>query len=97
MRFLELGAVSPCMPTEVQGIAGMLSCCLFLRNITKGWLLLDLEDWLLGQVCLLPFLFRSGLWNEGLDHIRKWIRVVIGSACMNTSRSRWLMIILFDK
>ena len=65
---------------------------LFLRNSTKGWLLLDPNDWLLGQVWLLPFHFRSRLWNEGLDYIRKWISVVIGSSCMNTSRSRWLMI-----
>jgi hypothetical protein len=108
MRFLELGLweQSPhvCQPKcrELQACSPF-SCLsqdrvfaasgsLFLRNSTRGWLLLDLNDWLLGQVSLLPFLFRSRLWNEGLDYIRKWISAGIGSACMNTSRSRWLMI-----
>jgi len=79
----ELQACSPCSCLSQDRVFAA-SGSLFLRNSTKGWLLLDLKDWLLGQVWLLPFHFRSRLWNEGLDYIRKWIRAVIGSACLNT-------------
>lgn len=80
---------------------------LFLRNSTQGWLPLGLDDWLLERVMFLFFVFSlmrratghasfySRLVNLlGHNHIIKWIMVMAGSSCMNTSTSRWLMMII---
>jgi hypothetical protein len=94
VSFLE--AVSPLMPAKVQVIAcifhvsclSLSGCC--VRRFSPGFCEMTSRIWLpevstTGLLEPVMFPFAIHLCIGGITVIRKWVRVVIGSLCMNGS------------